>query len=310
MTNSNAILQIWLDYLRSEKKYSANTLEAYLHDINNFFEFIQAHIGEQINEKILQNLQIADFRAWVASLSNVRGASSKSRALSVVRSFYKFCERREILQNENIFLMRNLKTPKNLPRALNIEETQNSIIEIENIEYEKSNAEEWVALRDIALLTLIYSTGLRISEALNLKISDMGNDYLKILGKGGKERIVPLIKQASEVVEQYIAACPFLQNYTLENNNETDFLFVGKRGKKLDAAIFQKNIRKMRQNLELPEGVTPHAFRHSYATHLLQNSGDLRTIQELLGHASLSTTQRYTKIEPSKMLEAYGKIKG
>jgi integrase/recombinase XerC len=307
MLDTTSILNIWLDYLRSEKKYSQNTLEAYLHDITNFFDFLQNHLGANVTPTTLENLQIADFRAWIASLSDVRIANSKSRALSVVRSFFKFCERREILQNENIFLMRNLKTPKNLPRALNIEETKNSITEIENIEYEKQNAQEWASLRDVALLTLIYSSGMRISEALSLKTSDVNNnnDYLKITGKGGKERIIPFIKQAKTAIEAYIQACPFLQNTA-----EDEFLFLGKRGKKLDAAIFQKNIRKMRQNLELPEGVTPHAFRHSYATHLLENSGDLRTIQELLGHASLSTTQRYTKIEPSKLLEAYGKIKG
>lgn len=301
-----SLLQDWLDYLTNEKKYSINTLEAYTHDINNFIGFIRNHLGHTPTKETIQNLRLNDFRAFVASLSDSRIAASKSRAVSVIRSFYKFCERRNILKNEYIFLLRNMKTPKNLPRALNLEETADSISEIENIEFEKSNAEIWVSLRDKALLSLIYSTGLRISEALSLMPDDIKNDYIKIKGKGGKERIVPLLPQIKDEINNYITECPFHQNAAADEGN---LIFLGKRGKKLDAAVFQKSIRKMRQNLELAESVTPHAYRHSYATHLLANSGDLRTIQELLGHASLSTTQRYTKIEPSKLLEAYNKIK-
>jgi integrase/recombinase XerC len=310
MNNSieiTSILQNWLDYLASEKKYSTNTIEAYTHDINNFIGFLKNHLATEVTINTLEKLRLNDFRSWVASLSDARIAASKARAVSVIRSFYKFCERREILKNEYIFLLRNMKTPKNLPRALNIEETKTSITEIENIEFEKSTTEEWVSKRDKALLSLIYASGLRISEALSLTPKDIQHDYLKIKGKGGKERIVPLLPQVKAEIESYMSECPFHQQAGVDENLS---LFLGKRGNKLDAAVFQKSIRKMRQNLELPDTVTPHAYRHSYATHLLANSGDLRTIQELLGHASLSTTQRYTKIEPSKLLEAYSKIKG
>ena len=153
------------------------------------------------------------------------------------------------------------------------------------------------------MLTLIYGTGMRISEALNVKLGEFKNaEYLKIKGKGGKERIVPLMPEITQIILQYCAECPHIKG-------DSDFLFYGKNGKVLNAGVFQKTIRILRAQLGLPDDITPHAFRHSFATHLLAKSGDLRGIQELLGHASLSTTQRYTKIDMTHMLESYNKIK-
>jgi integrase/recombinase XerC len=297
------ILEEWLHSLKNQKGYSSNTLDAYERDLKSFFEFLSEYLNMPATKKTISDANLQAFRAWLANVSKVRDAASKARGISVIRSFYKYAEKNNILKNEDIFLLKLPKKPKNLPRALDIDKSFDAIDEVANIEFEKAGYEEWVSHRDVALLTLIYGSGLRISEALNLKIGDVKDvEYLKIKGKGGKERIVPIIDKIKQALSKYIATCPFTKD---ENN----WLFYGKRGDKLDAAIFQKIIRKVRSNLGLPDDVTPHAFRHSFATHLLANSGDLRSIQELLGHSSLSTTQRYTKIDMTQMLKSYNKLR-
>ena len=295
----SSIISDWLKYLKDEKRYSENTLEAYLSDLSLFFNFLSEHKGQNIDEKLLENLILSDFRSFFAGISASRGANSRARTISSVKNLYKFMEKGKILKNENIFLVKGPKIPKSLPKALNFQNTTMAIDEASSVEDFKKNREEWVSVRDAALLQLIYAAGLRISEALNLKVGDISDSLiLKIKGKGGKERIVPLIAPVYKNLQELISCCPFC-------SDKNSYVFYGKQGKRLDAAVFQKVVRQVRVNLGLPETTTPHTFRHCFATHLLENSSDLRTIQELLGHASLSTTQRYTKVDTKRIISAF-----
>lgn len=297
-----SIISDWLKYLKEQKFYSDNTIEAYILDLSLFFNFLIEHNGEITKINTLAELNLSDFRAFSSNISSNRIAASRARAISSVKSFYKYCERNNILKNENIFLLKSPKIPKAITKALNFENTQAAISESANIEIFKKNSEEWISIRDSVLLQLIYSCGLRISEALNLKILDIADSkILKIKGKGGKERFVPLIDSVFLSIKKLINICPYC-------TEKDSYIFYGKRGKQLDAAVFQQVIRNVRINLGLPESTTPHAFRHSFATHLLENSGDLRTIQELLGHSSLSTTQRYTKVDTKRIINAFNLI--
>ncbi len=295
----------WEIYLENEKKYSPNTLEAYFGDLYFFMDFLYRKFDKEINTELLNNFSSSVFREFLAHIASYRKAASRARALSTIKSFYRFSEKNNLLKNENVFAIRSPKLDKNLPRAIEVEKTLTAIENSSDIEHLKRNSEEWVAQRDKALLTLLYSCGLRVSEAINLKISDFfGSDnFLRIKGKGGKERIVPLIPEVTKEIEKLKDLCPFIDEKNLQNN-----LFFGKRGKLLDAAVFQKTVREIKNLNNLPEGSTPHAFRHSYATHLLSESGDLRTIQELLGHSSLSTTQRYTKVDGARIFKELDRI--
>jgi integrase/recombinase XerC len=296
------ILSDWLIYLKDQKRHSENTVEAYLADITLFFNFLKGHFNEDIETEHLRKLALADFRAFFAKISDKRIASSRARTISSVKSFYRYCEKRKILKNENIFSIKGPKIPKSLPKALNVQNAYAAIEESANIEGFKKNPENWVALRDEVLLQLIYACGLRLSEALNIKASEIGdNSFIKIKGKGGKERLVPVITQVHENLEKLIDLCPF-------SGEKNSYVFYGKQGKQLDPAVFQKIVRTVRANLGLPDSTTPHSFRHSFATHLLENSGDLRSIQELLGHASLSTTQRYTKVDTRRIISAFDSV--
>ncbi len=239
-----------------------------------------------------------DFRSWLAARHGEGfSATSTARALSVVRGFYRYLEKQNIAENAAIFHVRTPKLPKSLPRSL--QETQ-AITSLDTVGF--TQKENWVQLRDVALLTLIYGCGLRISEALGLRVKDLKEDATSLIltGKGNKQRMVPVLPQIHAAITEYKKVCPHLLS-------EGSILFVGARGKPLQPAIFQKEIRNLRNALGLPESTTPHAFRHSFATHLLAGGGDLRTIQELLGHADLSTTQRYTKVDSERLLSAYAK---
>ncbi|HCR86484.1 MAG TPA: hypothetical protein DIV86_07395 [Alphaproteobacteria bacterium] len=206
-------------------------------------------------------------------------------------------------KNEVAFLIKTPKFNKPLPRALDITSTFKAIEEICSIELTKKNQESWAGFRDKVLLKLIYSSGLRISEALNVTIGELDNKFLRIKGKGNKERIVPLLDEVREDMLSLIELCP----YTNKQHSE-GFVFLGKQGKKLDPAVFQKVVRILKNSLGFEEGTTPHAFRHSFATHLLSNSGDILSIQELLGHSNISTTQRYTKIDKKRILESFSEF--
>ncbi len=295
---ANAIVE-WRGWLRYEKRASGHTITGYWNDLNGFLEFMVGHIGHVLGFRDLEIMRAADFRAFLAARKN-RGLSNSStaRALSTLRGFFRFLERRGLASNSAIYIIRTPKLKKSVPRSLSKNDAVLMLDSIENIA-----KEPWVGKRDKALLAVLYGCGLRISEALALSRKQIDNDGLdtetiRVMGKGNKERIVPVLPIVLRIVQQYIEACPF----DLEREGA---LFIGLRGKRLNPAVAQKQVRRVRQQLGLPDTVTPHAMRHSFATHLLGGGGDLRTIQELLGHASLSTTQRYADVDLTRLQSVY-----
>jgi len=284
----------WEGWLASVKRASGHTVTAYRIDLHHFCRFLSGHLGERVALSHLEALELKDIRAWLASRSGDFEAASTARALSTVKSFFRYLEKQGKLKNAAIFHIRGPKIKKSLPKALAEHQAGEALAAIGS-----QHEEEWVNKRDLALLVLIYGCGLRIGEALSLRYGDIpAGDMLVVTGKGDKQRNVPVLPVVKEAIAEYVAFCP----YPL--TPETP-LFLGQRGKALDPAIFQLQIRKLRRALSLPESATPHAFRHSFATHLLSAGGDLRSIQELLGHASLSTTQRYTHVDKERLLDAY-----
>jgi integrase/recombinase XerC len=282
----------WETWLTDIKRASKHTIVSYQTDLAHFLTFLSGHLGDKVDFKNLSALEPKDIRAWLASRSGKYEPASTARALSTIRNFFRALEKQGRVKNAAIFHIRSPKIKKPLPKALG--ETQASEA-LETIGTQHDEA--WLNKRDLALLVLIYGSGLRISEALSVCLGDI-SDTLTITGKGNKQRKVPILPVIKAAIDDYISACP----YPLPKGAP---LFLGKRGKKLDPAIFQLQLRKLRRQLNLPESATPHAFRHSFATHLLSAGGDLRSIQELLGHASLSTTQRYTHVDRERLLKAY-----
>jgi integrase/recombinase XerC len=288
----------WIEWLAHTKAYSRHTLTAYLIDMRHFIAFMNRHAGAEVTIDALRELTLRDMRSWLAARHAENfNAASTGRALSVVRGFFRYLQKQDVLENPAVFHVRTPKLPKSLPKALSETQAMGSLEKVG-----EDHKEEWVQLRDVALLTLIYGCGLRIGEALALTPSDFpaGALSLTLTGKGNKQRMVPLLPQVHEAIAAYKKASP----HALVAKEP---LFKGARGKPLQPAIFQKEIRNLRAALGLPDSATPHAFRHSFATHLLAGGGDLRTIQELLGHADLSTTQRYTKVDHERLLSAYQK---
>lgn len=282
----------WQDWLSLQKNYSAKTSESYLIDLRYFLQFISNYREHEVDLKLLESLEIRDFRAWLADKKNKsHKQSSNSRAVSSIRSFYKFLERNGLLKNEAIKALRISGHEKKLPKAL----SSNQILEaIENYP-----TEDWIDLRDKAILMLLYGCGLRIAEALNLNYDDINNttDTLVILGKGSKQRIVPLLPKIKTAIANYKKSLPF----------HDEALFYGEKGKRLRPELVQKKLRELRTTLGLPDFATPHALRHSFATHLLTEGADLRSIQELLGHESLATTEKYTHIDSKRLISGYKK---
>lgn len=287
-------LEAWGIQLASVKRFSGHTLKAYSHDAAEFLVFLQQHFGRRPDIAMLGALEARDFRAWLTQRLGQYDAASTARALSSVKSLFRHLEREGLLSSAVIAHMRTPKRKKAVPKALSQGEAMDALGEIG-----KARRAAWENARDVALLTLIYGCGLRINEALSLTyaVYPLG-DTLLITGKGKKQRLVPLLPLVAQSMREYVQACP----YPFEAGSP---LFVGTRGGALDAGVFQRQVRQVRLALGLPDTVTPHAFRHSFATHLLSAGGDLRAIQELLGHANLSTTQRYTKIDKERLLGAY-----
>ncbi len=295
----------WCRYLDDEKGYSTHTLEAYARDINIFFEFLVEHLGYSTGLEDLRTLEAMDFRSYLAKRHQAGVKhSSISRNLSTVRSFFKYMKQQAGLDNPAIGIVKSPKIPQSIPKALTQEETMTTLKTIESIstsKWHESHKTTWISYRDKALLLLLYGGGLRISEALNLNIKEKPTkEVMTILGKGNKERRVPILPAIIKNINLYLENCPFPLN-------DHDPLFVGARGKRLSPRVVQRQIARLRNQLGLPESVTPHAFRHTFATHLLSNGTDLRTIQELLGHESLSTTQRYTNADATLLLKEHMK---
>ena len=286
----------WLESLRDERRLSANTLDAYERDSRQFLSFLTGHLGGQARIADIHTLRTGDLRAFLAFRRRQgAGARSLGRHLAGLRSFLRYLERQGLVNAAAAGAIRAPKQPKSLPKPL----TDRQAIAVVAAETQLHD-EPWIAARDAAVLTLLYGCGLRISEALGLRPTDVQprDTVLRVTGKGGKTRIVPLLPLVIEAVETYRTLCP----YVLAPDAA---LFRGARGGPLQPAIIQRGMQKLRGAFGLPETATPYAQRHSFATHLLAGGGDLRTIQELLGHASLSTTQIYTGVDSARLLDVY-----
>ncbi|MBE9556008.1 MAG: tyrosine recombinase XerC [Proteobacteria bacterium] len=285
----------WRRWLTHEKRASRHTINAYNRDLGAFLSFLQIHLGAQPRLADLVGLSAADFRAWMARrASNGLSRSSTARAMSVLRGFYRWLERNEYGANHAIRAMRSPKRPHGIPKPLTVSDTDLLLDSLDLLP-----GEPWETQRDVALFTLLYGCGLRISEALDLNRREApAGDSLTVTGKGNKQRMLPVLPVVREAVQAYLKSCPW-------QPGGDGPLFMGVRGKRLNAGVAQKRLRELRLLLGLADSVTPHALRHSFATHLLSGGGDLRTIQELLGHASLSTTQRYTEVDSENLMATY-----
>ncbi|SDI59096.1 tyrosine recombinase XerC [Aliiruegeria lutimaris] len=285
----------WLDHLRAVDGVAENTLTAYQRDLAGFLAFLTGHFGESLGQRPLERLTISDMRAWMAH-ERGRGVAARSlaRELSAVKNFAGWMAERDGFDATAILAARAPKYRRKLPRPL-AEDAAKAVLETVELQSE----EPWIAARDVAVVTLLYGCGLRISEALGLEADCLPlGESLRIRGKGGKERIVPVLPAAREAVSRYVALSP----WPAEAGTP---LFRGKRGGRLNARLVTRVMERSRMQLGLPASATPHALRHSFATHLLAAGGDLRAIQELLGHASLSTTQAYTAVDAERLMEVY-----
>ena len=345
----------WQNWLRDEKRAARHTREAYRFDLFNLLNFLTSYYGRPLNLADLAAVTLTDFRAWLADCArhNMQ-AASRARAVAGVRNFYRWLDRQGTLHNPAIDLLKTPKTPRRLPRPVSEAGAADIMASAAD-----DAAEDWIGLRDQALFTLLYGAGLRISEALSLRASDITGDRLVVTGKGNKQRSVPLLPIVRDALRNYAAACPYLSEgaegipsplwgglgrewtnkvstcqieasksacSTVVDYQQTSAqrrppipnpprkgegipntkrLFLGTRGEPLNPAVAQRQLRKLRRQLGLADNVTPHALRHSFATHLLASGADLRSLQELLGHSSLSTTQLYTQVESIKLAETY-----
>lgn len=290
----------WLDHLGSERRMSPKTCEAYQRDVCQFLEFLSGHVGGRVNLARLAKLSPSDIRAFLAGRrADGVGGRSLMRSLAGLRSFARFLEREGKGKVGALAAVRAPKIAKSLPKPLAITAAQR----VADADVRAGEEREpWILARDAAALALLYGSGLRISEALGLKRSAVPapgrGDVIVVTGKGNKTRMVPVLQRVLELVADYVAACP----YDLPADGP---LFVGARGGPLSPRIIQLVMERLRGALNLPDTATPHALRHSFATHLLARGGDLRAIQELLGHASLSTTQIYTGVDSERLAEVY-----
>ena len=285
----------WRAWLAHERRASPHTLDGYGCDLAGFFRYLSVHIGYPPGLQDLEALSPADFRGYLANLSTAGLARpSMARALSVVRGFFRFLDRTGVVTNAAAGAVRTPKLARALPRPLSVADALGVVEQAGELDQEP-----WVAKRDTALFTLLYGCGLRIGEALALHRRDApSGGSMTVSGKGRKERLVPVLPVVAEAINDYLEACP-------HPGGGDSPLFLGVRGARLNAGVAQRQMRLLRATLGLPETATPHSLRHSFATHLLAGGGDLRTIQEVLGHASLSTTPRYTEVDAERLLESY-----
>ncbi|WP_420244596.1 tyrosine recombinase XerC [Roseiterribacter gracilis] len=285
----------WRRWMQSERRLSAHTLDSYTGDVDRFLRFLAEHHGRNVALADLGNATLAEFRSWSAALArDGAAATSRARALSSVKGLFRFLDKNGTLHNAALGTMRAPKLPKSIPKPLTQLDAEALLANADD-----HPTDDWLGKRDAALFTLLYGCGLRIDEALSLNRRTVPlGDALTVLGKGKKERRVPVLPAVAAALSAYVDALPYAGGPDAP-------LFVGAKGKRLDAGVAQRRMRELRRQLQLPETATPHALRHSFATHLLSAGGDLRAIQELLGHASLSTTQRYTAVETEQLLAVY-----
>jgi integrase/recombinase XerC len=287
-------VQAFLDHLRDERRYSPHSVEAYGRDLSDFLGFLARHLGGAPRTADLSGLEARDFRAFLASRrADGLAARSTARALSAIRSFYRWAGKRIGVSAPDLALLSTPKFGRSQPRPVSADSAKALIAAA------AENDIPWIAARDAALVTLLYGAGLRISEALSLRGADAPfREMLRITGKGGKMRVVPILMAARDAMDVYVRECP----YPLTADGP---LLRGARGGPLGARAAQKLMERMRSALGLPDSATPHALRHAFATHLLGNGADLRSIQELLGHASLSSTQIYAGIDAQALVRVH-----
>jgi integrase/recombinase XerC len=299
---ARAALIVWLGYLTHERRASPRTVEAYGAGLAAFLTFMERHRGESLTLGDLSDVSAAEFRAYLA---HRRGGDhplsprSLSQALSALRAFYQWLDRRQGVANPALALVRGPRVKPGQPRPVSEDQARGLLVEAGDTDGRLEGFELWEAARDVAVLTLLYGCGLRISEALSLKRRDAPlAQVLRIVGKGSKTRMVPVLPAVAQAVDAYMAHLPFALA-------PEEALFRAKRGGALGPRRVQALMQTLRGQLGLPDSATPHALRQSFATHLLGGGADLRTIQELLGHASLSTTQKYTDVDAASLLAAY-----
>ncbi|NSM56179.1 tyrosine-type recombinase/integrase [Wolbachia endosymbiont of Atemnus politus] len=344
--NLGSIIENWYEWLRCNRSYSPNTLESYMRDLKDLISFLGTHIGEEVNVGSLEKLSVPELRSWL-SFRYERGVNARSntRALSVIRNFFKYIKNNYEINNEAVFSLSRPIQRRTLPRALSISNIKtlvdfflhnyylqgiHSSFSFQRVTLESRKKKEiwipvsstgmtegnkktlakevklsdlgepWVIKREFAVIVLLYGTGLRISEALSIKVSDVSSENLIITGKGSKQREIFILPVVKKCIQEYVKACPHLGI-----DNEGQYLFVGVRGKKLGRTYVANRLQKIRRILNLPETLSPHAFRHSFATHLLQEDIDIRSIQQLLGHSSLETTQVYTHLNYQDVFNMY-----
>jgi integrase/recombinase XerC len=288
----------WLAHLEHERGASENTLQAYARDLRQFLGWLKDQLGHAPCLGDLARLDAKRFRAFMAARRR-DGMQSRSlaRTMSALRVFFRWLEAQEIAKNRSLLLLAMPKVPHGIPKPLTVEKAA-AVMD------GGTGEAGWIMARDTAVLLLLYGSGLRISEALGLLCKDApleGRDVLRITGKGGKERLVPVLPVTQAAIVRYITLCP---PGMLRSDGP---LFLGAKGGRLSPRIVQLLMERMREGLGLPDTATPHALRHSFATHLLSAGADLRQIQELLGHASLSTTQVYTEVDRARLLAVYDK---
>ena len=291
------IIQKWQEYLVSERRLSILTAESYLEDLKEFFTFLLDHLGKEADLKDLENLKITDFRAFLAWRSEKKiSKASIARGVSALKNFFRFLMRENLVQNKAVMTLRSARPNKVLPHPLSEKQAENFLKVARTMQ-----KEAWQGERDVALFTLMYGSGLRIAEALSLNVNSipLESDAMIITGKGNKQRLIPLLPAVKKAIKKYLEVhpCP----------TPDAPLFVGARGDRINPGVVQRTVRQIRYTLNLPDTVTPHALRHSFATHLLQGGGDLRSVQELLGHSSLSATQRYTEVTLQDLDRVYKK---
>jgi integrase/recombinase XerC len=301
MTGQQA-LEAWLGYLAQERRASPRTLESYRYGVATYLAFLERHQGEAVTLDSLRTVSAADVRAFLAARRAGSGDGglaprSLSQNLSAVRAFHQWLDRRMGVSNDAVSLVRGPKIKATVPRPVSEDQARGLLREAA----EDVALAPWEAARDAAVLTLLYGCGLRISEALSLTRADAPlGETLRISGKGGKTRIAPVLPAVRQAVDEYLRLAPF----ALSSDRA---LFRAKRGGALSPRHMQATMAKLRGALGLPDRATPHALRHSFATHLLGAGADLRSIQELLGHASLSTTQKYTAVDAAGLMAVYAK---
>ena len=295
-TNLKNYISEWEDWIASEKRLSINTIDSYKIDLRLFLDFLSEHFNKDITLEDLINLEDDEITSWFSyRLEKQNSHRSNARSLSSIKSFINFLFKKKEIKISNIMKKKGPKFENALPRPISENQILRMVREL-NLE-----TKEWVSKRNLSIIFLMWGYGLRIGEILNLKVKDFNNPDLQIVGKGGKMRLIPIQKFIFDYIKSMIDKRPF-------SADPDSYIFLGEKGKKLQASIIQKLIRNLRKKLLLPENTSPHSLRHTFATTLLENMVDLRSIQELLGHSSLSSTQKYTSVNSKRLksiLEAY-----